>query len=83
MQNPKQQVYKRKNIRVQLLELGDLGRKWEVNTNRGFFFPFATLVKMVAQLCKHVEVSGHSEYVNSILCDPINKADPEDSKDIR
>lgn len=63
---------------MQLLELGEVGRKWEVNTNRGFF-SFATLVKMVAQLCKHVEVNGHSEHVSSILCDSINKADPEDS----
>lgn len=64
---------------MQLLELGELGRKWEVNTNRGFF-PLATLVvKMVAQLYKHARVSGHSEYVNSILCDSINEADPEDS----
>lgn len=78
MQKSQTASLQRKNFHVQLLELGELGRKWEVNTNRGFFFSFATLVKMVAQLCQHVEVSGHSEHVNSILCDSTNKADPED-----
>lgn len=66
MQNPKQQVYRERTSLCSCWSWGSLEEygKWILIEVCFFFSPLATLVvKMVAQLCKHVKISGHSEYV--------------------